>query len=485
MSFELTALLSCLLLLAGCSGQVAASRLPQAEAEITTTADEFVTVLSLPLAELKPYEPWESMEPDTVSADTMGEILCDKTLPDGTSIVCYWHPDHLTDPTYQFTKYWAVRRGDELLRFCQETSGYDSDGDYDVTPFSDILGQSGFCIKALRGAAYLAYDYYIMDESGVPRLLADCANTVLEGDFNSDGVMELIWFYHNFQEVYYYALLDGRVCFADVTSAFADLSPIYFGAVPNPLKAPLPTGAALPISYIPCGGRPWDETMAFSSLPAQLCFTPEAVEFQVPADQLWTMDCYTLADGVPCVKRLGEADWTPLGPAVPAPQSWAAQELAGRNEAETWAGLSPDFTALQMVSSDNGWLVLSLGRGVGGIDTYVYCTRDGGQTWEEGSPLPEDASKPFKAAFLDSEHAVIATEVFNEAPVYTTSDGGRTWTEAALPLPDAVWRPENLWLDDGLFLSMAANEASGAQQTVILRSTDQGQTWTVYEAYDD
>lgn len=219
MRIKWAVLLSCLLL-TGCSGQIAASQLPQSEAKSTDSA---VAVLSLPLADLEPYEPPAGMEPDTVSADTMGEILCDQTLPDGTEILCYWHPDHLTDPTYQFTKYWAVRQGDELLRFCQEDSAYSSSEDYDITPFSNVLGQDGFRIKALRGAAYLAYDYYVVDETGVPRLLADCANTVLEGDFNSDGVTDLLWFYHGGREVYYYTLLDGQVRFADITSAFTDL----------------------------------------------------------------------------------------------------------------------------------------------------------------------------------------------------------------------------------------------------------------------
>lgn len=478
MRIQLVVFLSCLLL-TGCSGQIAASQLPRPEAK---TADEFITVLSLPLAELEPYDPWASMEPDTVSADTMGEVLCDKTLPDGTEIVCYWHPDHLTDPDYEFTKYWAVRRGDELLRFCQEYTAYDSSECYDVAPFSDILGRSGFRIKALRGAAYLAYDYYAIDESGMPRLLADCANTVLEADFNNDGMTELMWFYHNFQEVYYYALLDGQICFANVTFDLADLSPINFWADPDLLDSPIPAGAALPVTYCPCGGTTWDESVAYPTLSARLRFTPEAVEFQVPESQLWAMNRYTLEDGVPCVMYAGERDWTPLGPAVPAPRSWAEQDLAGRSEAEDWAGIEPDFTALQMVSAEDGWLVLSISRGVGGMDTYVYRTRDGGQTWEEGSPLPEDAWKPFKAVFPDSGHAVIATEMFNGAPVYTTADGGETWTEAALPLPepDRPWQPEGLWVDgDTLRLNMGATDKPGIHETAPFLSADGGQTWTL------
>lgn len=481
MRIQLVVFLSCLLL-AGCSGQITASQLPQTAPELS---DALTTVLSLPLAELEPYDPWASMEPDTASADTMGKILCDKTLPDGTEIVCYWETDQLTNPDHEFTKYWAIRRGNELLRFCQEYSAYDSSEDYDVTPFSNILGQSGFRIKALRGAAYMAYDYYILDETGVPRLLADCANTVLEADFNNDGVTELMWFYHGGQ-AFYYALLDSRVCFADITSAFADLSPVFFGSDPDSLDKPIPAGAALPVAYYPCGGTPWAETVAYPTMSARLRFTPEAVEFQVPESQLWTMDCYTLEDGVPCVKRSGETDWTPLGSAVPAPQSWAGQALAGRSEAETWEGLSPSFTALQMVSPEDGWLVLSIGRGVAGMDTYVYRTCDGGSTWEEASPLPGDAWMPFKAAFPDSGHAVIATELFNGAPVYTTADGGETWTEAVLPLPepDAVWHPENLKADDkALSLYMSTASANGARKVASFLSTDGGQTWTLENIY--
>lgn len=470
------------LLLAGCTGEAAPSK-PDQQAE--KPADEFVTALSLPLAELEPYEPWTSMEPDTVSADTMGEVLCDKTLPGGTEIVCYWHPDHLTDPDYQFTKYWAVRRGDALLRFCQEESGYDSSGDYDVTPFSDVLGQSGFCIKALRGAAYTAYDYYVLYDDGVPRLLADCANSVVEADFNDDGVTELMWFYHGGQEVFYYALLDGQVRFTEVTFALADMSPLYFWADPDfPDIGPIPAGAVLPVSYYPCGGTPWDETAAYPTLSAQLRFTPEAVEFQVPGSQLWTTGRYGLVDGIPCVKRSGETDWTPLGPAVPAPASWADQDLAGRNKMEDWTGVQPSWSAMQMVSAEDGWLVLSLGRGVAAMDTYVYRTRDGGVTWTEAAPLPESAWKPFKAAFSDGDHAVIATEVFNGAPVYATADGGETWVEAELPLPEAdtVWQPSSLWLDGGeLYLYMETTGTDGSYHAA-LRSAD-GESWTLEEIY--
>lgn len=129
------------------------------------------------------------MEPDTVSADTMGDILCDQKLSDETRIVCYWE---LGD---EYTKYWAVRKEDgSLLRFCREDSGY-NDG-YSVSLFYGILRQDGFRLFAPRGAAYNACDYYVFDSEGVPRLLASCSGEVEESDLNGDGETDLHWYYH-------------------------------------------------------------------------------------------------------------------------------------------------------------------------------------------------------------------------------------------------------------------------------------------------
>ena len=145
------------------------------------------------LPDAEPYAPANNMEPDTVSADAMGKVLCDETMPDGTRIVCYW------EPRSEYTKYWAVRRGDTLLRFCAEDSAYG--GEYGAEPFSNVLGQDGFRILGPRGAGYFAYDYYVLDGEGVPRLLAGCANHVEEADFNGDGETDLRWFYHGGREI--------------------------------------------------------------------------------------------------------------------------------------------------------------------------------------------------------------------------------------------------------------------------------------------
>ena len=135
------------------------------------------------------------MEPDEVSADAMGEALCDEILADGTNIVCCRDPE---DPD---VKYWAVRDGDRLTRFCREESGYNSR--YGVRAFSNLFGHDGFVLCAPRGAAYSAMDYYYLDESGVPRLLIDCANEVIAFDWNEDAANEVLWFYHTGPYLYF------------------------------------------------------------------------------------------------------------------------------------------------------------------------------------------------------------------------------------------------------------------------------------------
>lgn len=184
---RLTAL-CCILLLVSCAAPKSPS---PADIPPESTTEETVPEVQMPaavldLSELEPAESWHTMEtPDTVSADTMGDILCDETLPDGTEIVCYWVPDT------EYTKYWAIRQGDNLLRFYEEESGY-GEG-YGVEPFSGVLGHDGFRILCPRGASYYAYDYYYLDEDGVPCLLAGCSNNVLEQDADNDGQRELLW----------------------------------------------------------------------------------------------------------------------------------------------------------------------------------------------------------------------------------------------------------------------------------------------------
>ena len=164
-----------------------------------------------------------------MSADTMGEVLVDRKLTDGTEVVCYWMPDS------EYTKYWAIRQGDSLLRFCVEDSAYQAG--YSIEEFQNVLGKNGFRIEAPRGAAYQAYDYYYIDTNGVPRLLADCANWVEERDSNGDGEKELLYFYDGGALPYYY-FRQGEVIYkADIESLWRNRFPDFqLGAKAPPFE---------------------------------------------------------------------------------------------------------------------------------------------------------------------------------------------------------------------------------------------------------
>lgn len=486
----------CVLLLAGCAAPAGEDLPPEAAglAEDTVPAEdavEYAAALTVPLAGLEPCEPWVSMEPDTAGVETMGELLCDETLPGGTRVVCYWRPDHTADPNHltdqdaQYEKHWAIHQGDKLLRFAAEYSGYDSG--YEVTPFSNVLGRNGFCVTAPRGVAYIAHDYYVFDETGVPRLLMDCSNDVLEKDVDGDGVTELVWNYHGGQFVNCAFVRDGAVCQAELMSLLAEhlLFPaLPFGDLENWGEK------GLPVSILAGGWAVVNEPGPKRYIEGYLRLTEDALELDVPAEQIpleaWAGKRYTLIEGAPACRDIvpegePEGPWTVLGPAVPAPREWAEQDLAGRNQAETWAGVEPSYLAMEMVSALEGWMVVSVNHGVGaGADNYVYRTQDGGVTWREAAKLAEAGRCPCAAAFFDGLHAVVGIERFEDTPVFVTRDGGESWERADLSLlddPDS-WQAYNIFRSgDGISIELCRGAGDDTEYRQVV-SRDWGETWT-------
>ena len=194
----------------------------------TGTSEDGALTVSFPLSDLEPYVPGAFWTPDTVPADAMGEVLAEAELMDGQQVVCY---RELGSDT---TKYWAVRQGDELLRFAVEDSAY-TDG-YTVGEFSSLLGQSGFVIEAPRGAAYTARDYYVFDEEGVPRLLADCAQPTYAPDLDGDGYPDPLWLYHGGREAYCYLVWEDAVYQVDLLDCVQKALPDWRG--PDGLESP-------------------------------------------------------------------------------------------------------------------------------------------------------------------------------------------------------------------------------------------------------
>ena len=191
----------------------------------TKAPPEGELVLTIPLTDLEPYQPedFRQMEPDEVSADTMGEVLADQVLANGKRIVCY---QALEDADI---KYWAVRDGDTLLRFCREEAAYTQG--YGAYEFMNLFGHDGFVLCAPRGMGYNALDYYYFDETGIPRLLAGCANEATQADWDGNGVDELAWNYHT--GPYLYFQREGEVYLADInalaTAAWPEASYLSFG----------------------------------------------------------------------------------------------------------------------------------------------------------------------------------------------------------------------------------------------------------------
>ena len=487
---NILAAVCCVLLLAGCAAPAVEDLPPEADGPAGDTgpaedAAEYAAALTIPLAELEPYVPPVSMEPDAAGVETMGEVLCGETLPGGTRVVCYWHPDRLTDPDCRYEKYWAVHQGDKLLRFAAESSGYE--GGYGVRPFSNVLGQSGFCIEAPRGAAYTACDYYVFDGTGVPRLLMDCSNDVLERDVNGDGVTELIWNYRGGQFVTCAFLREGTVCQVEMMSLLAEHLPF-----PS-----LPSGdlenwgeEGLPVGILVGGWAVVNEPGPKRYIEGYLRLAKDALELDVPVEQIpleaWAGKRYTLINGAPACQDIvyPEPDvppaWTVLGPAVPAPREWAEQER--RNEAETWAGVEPSYLRMEMVSVLEGWMVASVSHGIGaGADNYIYRTHDGGVTWQEAAKLEEAGRYPGAVGFFDGLHAIVGIELSDGAPVFVTRDGGESWERAEFPAPVGAdgWTASDVRCSGGaVTLMMAGGEP---RREVRLVSRDWGETWEVEE----
>lgn len=167
--------------------------------EIRSTRMSLITSIDLSIDEIS--QDGNGYAANIVDKCTIGEILCQKEIDSGDTIICYWEKDHLSNPHNKYRKYWGIDQGTTVLQFCMEDSGYEAG--YDVVPFSNILGKTGFCIIAPRGAAYVAHDYYCLADDGTPYLLTGCANEVITRDFNHDGTSELIWLYHGGAQSYY------------------------------------------------------------------------------------------------------------------------------------------------------------------------------------------------------------------------------------------------------------------------------------------
>ena len=176
------------------------------------------------------------------------------------------------------------------------------------------------------------------------------------------------------------------------------------------------------------------------------------------------------------IRYPGDTEWTELDTLVPVPAEWAGQDLAGRDEAESLEGLLSGTGG--MSDGLNGWFVFAIGHGVGGADTYVYRTRDGGRTWQEtGRPDPARMMwYPSYTYFIDSYTGFLGQSYFNDAPIFRTTDGGLTWEEITLPLA-GEWELSSMRASGSDVLMLLTGYSSNSLSNAVLYSGDRGETW--------
>ena len=144
--------------------------------------------------------------------------------------------------------------------------------------------------------------------------------------------------------------------------------------------------------------------------------------------------------------------WTPVGLDLPA----------GAENAE----LSIDSRQMQFVSADHGFLVVRLSSDT--IQTAVYITEDGGDTWTLTPTLIPEAGE---SDFISPEEAVI----YNGEQFYVTRDAARTWTKVTpnIVFGDSFVTMNFVNLNTGWIVTIDPDE-----HRALYRTQDGGATWS-------
>src|SRR5215471_15551217 len=142
-----------------------------------------------------------------------------------------------------------------------------------------------------------------------------------------------------------------------------------------------------------------------------------------------------------------------------------------------------DFRDIDAIDEQTAY-VLSIGNGPA---SRIYKTTDAGATW--GLQFRNDDPKAFLDAmsFWDANHGiVIGDSIDRQFYILITSDGGREWTRVPTgKLPPAL-------PNEGAFAASGTNIAvygknhawiglGSAARARVLRTTDSGRSWTVFE----
>lgn len=148
-----------------------------------------------------------------------------------------------------------------------------------------------------------------------------------------------------------------------------------------------------------------------------------------------------------------------------AGQTWRQVVLdlpAGAEDAE----LSIDLGQMQFVSADQGFLVVRLSSDT--MQTAVYITEDGGETWTLTPTLIPEAGE---SDFISPEEAII----YNGEQFYVTRDAAHTWTKVTpnIVFGDSFVTMDFVNLNTGWIVTI---DPDGHR--ALYRTQDGGATWS-------
>jgi photosystem II stability/assembly factor-like uncharacterized protein len=130
------------------------------------------------------------------------------------------------------------------------------------------------------------------------------------------------------------------------------------------------------------------------------------------------------------------------------------------------AELSIDLGQMQFISADHGFLVVRLSGDT--MQTAVYITEDGGDTWTLTPTLIPEAGE---SDFISPEEAVI----YNGEQLYVTRDAARTWTKVTpnIVFGDSFVTMNFVNLNTGWIVTIDPDE-----HRALYRTQDGGATWS-------
>jgi photosystem II stability/assembly factor-like uncharacterized protein len=145
------------------------------------------------------------------------------------------------------------------------------------------------------------------------------------------------------------------------------------------------------------------------------------------------------------------------------------------------AASSANWSCMAAVDENTAWALFYKTTGPLG---WIWKTTDGGASWTQqgaGQVFAGSTSFPDVIHFWDESRGVVVGDPLNdEFEIYTTSDGGTTWNAVdGANIPDPLSSTEY-----GLTRCFAARANSfwfGTFSGRVLKSTDYGETWSVYE----